>query len=115
VSVQSWREWFVPPPDDPNEGTELPPEHVTEEEVRMVSGTGHQGNTKPLKLLQKTPPRCAHCKKFVGYSTGMHLMLSGEWRIHISCFAAVLEAHYELGEVIDLTNGSIRQREDFTD
>jgi hypothetical protein len=45
----------------------------------------------------------------------MHLMLSGEWRIHISCFAAVLEAHYELGEVIDLTNGSIRQREDFTD
>jgi hypothetical protein len=37
----------------------------------------------------------------------MHIMISRSWRIHIECFSAVLERHFEEGEVIDLTTGAI--------
>jgi hypothetical protein len=105
VSVRHWREWFVSPEEET-------PTHQTEDEIRVVSGAGHQNDNKPLKLQKKLPPRCASCKKFVGFDTGMHLMISGEWRIHISCFTDVLERHYENGEVIDLTTGQICKVED---
>jgi hypothetical protein len=106
--VRNWRDWFVPPND-------AEPAHVTEDDIRTTAGAGHIGEDKPLHLRKKLPPRCASCKKFVGYATGMHLMISSEWRIHISCFAEVLERHYEEGEVIDLTTGAIHSVDEFTD
>jgi hypothetical protein len=105
--VRSWREWFVTPEDEAAV-------HVTEDDIRSLSGAGHMEEDR-LNSLPKAPPRCASCKKFVGYSTGMHLMLSSKWRIHISCFAEVLERHYEDGEVIDLTTGAVHKLDEFID
>jgi hypothetical protein len=101
VTVRNWHEWFITPDDDPQA-------HEAADAVRVVAGAGHRDPDKPLHIRETIPPRCAKCKQFVGYDTGMHLMISGSWRIHISCFAEVLEQHWEDGEVIDLTNGSIR-------
>lgn len=56
---------------------------------------------------KKLPPRCTACKRFIGHDTGMHIMISNDWRIHIRCFSEVLERHFEDGEVIDLTTGAI--------
>jgi hypothetical protein len=102
VSVQNWREWFIPPDEED-------PAHQVEDDIRTASGSGHRADDKVLHLRKALPPRCASCKKFIGYDTGMHLMISSDWRVHIHCFAEVLERHYEQGEVIDLTTGQIRQ------
>ena len=100
MRIQSWREWFIP------EDGEITP--IEEEEaVRNASGAGHQGEEKTLKLKKRTPPRCAACKKFIGFDTGLHLMISHDWRVHVSCFDSVLERHFENGEVINLSTGEI--------
>ncbi len=104
--MKNWREWFVSPEDEPSASQQ-------EDEIRIESGAGHQ--ERSLHPPKKIPPRCASCKKFVGFDTGMHLMISSEWRIHISCFADVLEQHFEDGEVIDLTTGAIYKVDEFTD
>jgi hypothetical protein len=84
-----------------------------EDAIRDASGAGHQGDHKPKYLGEKTVAHCAACQEVVNFETGMHLMITSEWRIHIACFAEVLERHYKDGEVIDLTTGTIRQlRED---
>lgn len=106
MRASNWHEWFVPPRSDDD-----PPTHVIEDDVRGVSGSGHREACKSPRLRHKLPPRCASCKRFIGYDTGLHLMISSEWRIHISCFSEVLERHYEDGEVIDLTDGRIRKIE----
>jgi hypothetical protein len=106
--VSNWREWFIPPEE------EVPAQQV-EDEIRIVSGAGHQEEHKLHHPPKKVPPRCASCKKFIGFNTGMHLMISSDWRVHIHCFAEVLERHYKDGEVIDLTTGSIRKVEEFED
>jgi len=105
VSVRNWREWFVPPECDETH-------QQTEDAIRTESGSGHRGEETPRHLREKAPARCASCKEVVNFDTGMHLMISSEWRIHIACFASVLERHYEDGEVIDLTTGGIRKLED---
>jgi hypothetical protein len=99
--MRNWREWFIPPDDEDI------PLHQAEDEVRLIAGSGHRGEDNPLVLEKKMPPRCASCKRFMGHDTGMHIMISRSWRIHIECFSAVLERHYEEGEVIDLTTGAI--------
>jgi hypothetical protein len=108
VSTSNWRDWFVPPDE------EISAVQV-EDDIRTASGSGHKGEDTALHLRKKMPPRCASCKKFIGFNTGMHLMISSDWRVHIHCFAEVLERHYEQGEVIDLTTGSIRRVEEFED
>ena len=106
--MNTWREWFLPPDEEI-------PVYTQEADIRDVAGSGHRDaddNVNPY-IQTKTPqPRCTVCKKFVGYSTGMHLMVTAEHRIHVSCFAEVLERHYEDGEVIDLETGAILQIDD---
>ena len=102
MNLNNWREWFVPPEDDD-------PAHQIEEDIRLLAGSGHKGDDSLLKLKKKLPPRCASCKKFVGFHTGMHIMINQDWRIHIECFERVLERHFKDGEVIDLTTGIIHK------
>lgn len=101
--MRSWREWFVP-------AEETPPAHVQNDEAELQSGARHKDFDK-LELKRKMPPRCAKCKKFMGFDDGMYIMISGDWRIHIGCFNHVIERHFEDGEVIDLTTGQIIQVE----
>lgn len=103
--MRNWQEWFV----TPEEASE--PRHQTEEDVRATSGSGHRDEYRPFAEKKVPTPRCAKCKKPVNYDTGLHLMLTGQWRIHVSCFAEVLERHFEDGEVIDITTGAIRKVE----
>jgi hypothetical protein len=98
--VRYWHEWFVIPEDEE-------PIHQSEAEIRIVAGAGHQEDDKPLHLRKKLPPRCAKCKQFMGFNSGMHLMITQEWRVHIKCFVKVVEEHLEDGEVIDLATGQI--------
>lgn len=96
---RSWREWFVPDED-------TPATHEQAEQVDVISGARHR-DFKHLQLKKPIPPRCAKCKRFMGFDDGMFIILSGEWRIHIRCFSEVLERHFEKGEAIDLTTGNI--------
>ncbi len=100
--MRNWREWFITLEDET-------PAYETEDDIRVVSGAGHMGEDNTLRIPKKLPPRCATCKKLVGFDTGMHLMITGQWRVHVSCFAEVLERHYKDGELIDFTNGAIRK------
>ena len=100
MSLRNWREWFVPE-------EENTPSLEEETAIRNVSGAGHQGEEQTLKLKKQTPPRCAACKRFIGFETGLHLIISQDWRIHVSCFSSVLERHYQNGEVINLSTGEI--------
>jgi hypothetical protein len=103
VSIRNWRDWFVPEGD-------VEPAHVTNDEADIASGARHKDFDK-LVLVRKQPPRCAKCKRFMGFEDGMYIIISGDWRIHIHCFGEVLERHFEDGEVIDLTTGNIVQIE----
>jgi len=96
---RNWREWFISPSEDT-------PTHEQAEEADIQSGAQHKDFDK-LQLKKPTPPRCASCKRFMGYSDGMYIIVSGDWRLHISCFETVVERHFEDGEVIDLTTGQI--------
>jgi hypothetical protein len=106
TTVRNWREWFVPPEPDGGSACEV------EDDVRSIAGSGHRNSIKPPHLRDNTTPRCASCQEPVDFDTGMHLLITSEWRIHIACFAEVLERHYEDGEVIDLTTGTIRKIEE---
>ncbi len=108
MSVRNWREWFVGPEEEE-------PAHQQEEEIRLVAGAGHREEGKSLHLRNKLPPRCATCKKFMGHESGMHIMLTQDWRIHIKCFSEVIEAHLAEGEVLDLGTGQVTKLAMFTD
>ncbi|KKK88856.1 hypothetical protein LCGC14_2738950 [marine sediment metagenome] len=95
-----WREWFVPPDEQDTEAEQL-------DQVRQQSGTGNRDEEFSLSLKKKTAPRCAGCKRFMGYDDGMYIIVSGPWRLHISCFSKVVEKHFEDGEILDLTTGEI--------
>jgi RNase P subunit RPR2 len=83
------------------------PLHQTEDDIRSISGAGHQGDDK-LKLLPTLRrPRCAKCKKFMGFSTGMHIMITQKWRVHIKCFSEEVDRRLEAGESIDMTTGEV--------
>ncbi len=95
-----WREWFVPPEDQDSEAQQL-------EQVRQQSGTGNRDEEFDLAIKKKQTPRCAGCKRFMGYDDGMYIIVSGPWRLHIECFSKVVEERFEDGEVLDLTTGEI--------
>ncbi len=99
--MRNWHDWFEIPEDEESSIGQ------TEDEIRVVSGAGHRDEDKPLHLRKRLPPRCASCKKFIGFDSGMHIMLTQEWRIHIGCFTEVVERHLEEGEAIDLTTGQV--------
>jgi hypothetical protein len=54
-------------------------------------------------------PKCVACQADMSFDDGMYIMISTDWRIHISCFDEVIERHFEDGEVIDLTTGQIHK------
>ncbi len=95
-----WREWFVPPEDQDSEAQQ-------NDQVRSVSGAGHRDEELKLQIKPKQAPRCAGCKRYMGYNDGMYIIVSGPWRLHISCFSKVVEKHFEDGEILDLTTGQI--------
>ena len=101
MSIKNWREWFVPPEEVSSEAEQL-------DQAMIESGTGHRDeNFKKVSLKKSSPPRCAGCKKYMGHNDGMYILVSGDWRIHIRCFAKVLEKHFKAGELIDLTTGQV--------
>ena len=101
--MRTWREWFVPPEDtdDPND---TPLSRV--QELADLSGSGPILDEQ-FELKKRPVPRCVSCKKFMGYSSGMYIMIGDPWRLHISCFDRVVEKKFKDGEVIDLTTGAI--------
>ena len=105
MTVRNWHDWFMP------EGTQEEPAHISSDQADIVSGARHKDYDK-LELKRKQPPRCAKCKKYMGFNDGMYIILSGDWRVHIRCFGEVLERHFEKGEVIDLTTGNIMKVEE---
>ena len=100
MTVRNWHDWFVEPTEAET------PDHVTNDEVDIMSGSRHK-DYDSLDLKRSQAPRCAKCKRFMGYDDGMYIIISGDWRVHIRCFSEVLEQHFEKGEVIDLTTGNI--------
>ena len=89
----------------------MPPEDDVPERDQIqlaadASGDRHR-HTDKLKLKKKQPPKCAGCKRYMGYNDGMYIIISGDWRVHIHCFDKIIERHFENGEVIDLTTGQI--------
>ena len=98
MSVRNWRDWFV-------EEDETPV-HVQSDLADVESGSRHKDFDR-LELGKRPTPRCAKCKRYMGYDDGMYVVISGDWRIHIRCFSSVLERHFENGEAIDLTTGNI--------
>ncbi len=99
---ENWREWFVPP--DGSDSTEA----EQNDQVRAESGAGHRDDTlkKPV-FTEASQPKCVSCQADMSYDDGMYIMISGDWRLHISCFEDVVERHFEGGEVIDLTTGQV--------
>ena len=95
-----WREWFVPPEDQDTEAEQM-------DQVRQQAGAGHRDEELDLVIRKKTTPRCASCKRYMGYNDGMYIIVSGPWRLHIECFAKVVEERFEDGEILDLTSGEI--------
>jgi hypothetical protein len=78
------------------------------EQARIESGVGHRDeNFNKLSLQRELPPRCAKCKRWMGYNDGMYIIISGDWRVHIRCFATILERNFKNGEAIDLSTGNI--------
>lgn len=106
--MRNWQEWFVPPDetDDPADT-----EHRRREDAAEAAGSRNRGVDPMLTLKKRPQPRCVECKKFMGYSSGMYIMIADPWRLHISCFSKVVEERFEQGEVIDLTTGTVYQIE----
>ncbi len=101
--MRSWREWFVPPDE-----TNAPTEYSSSEEAAEASGARNRyADQLDIHTKRKLQPRCVSCRKFMGYSSGMYIMIADPWRLHISCFERVVEERFEQGEVIDLTTGTI--------
>jgi hypothetical protein len=103
-NVGNWREWFVPP--DGSTSTEA--EQM--DQVRVDSGAGHrdEDNFRKRAIFNDPPkPKCVSCQATMSYDDGMYIMISGDWRLHITCFEEVIERHFEDGEVIDLTTGQV--------
>ena len=100
--MRNWQEWFIPPDEGDTEYSRM-------EAEAEASGSRH--SSKKLHLQARPQPRCVSCRKFMGYSSGMYIMINDPWRLHISCFERVVEERFEAGEVIDLTTGAIHQLE----
>ena len=95
-----WREWFVPPEDQDTDAEQL-------EQARQQAGAGNRDESIELIIRKKKTPRCAVCKRFMGFSDGMYIMVSGSWRLHIKCFDKVVEERFEDGEILDMETGLI--------
>ena len=91
----------------------MPPEDDAEvseyQQMEDAAEAAGSRNKSPDKLMLKVrqQPRCVSCKRYMGYSSGMYIMIGDPWRLHISCFERVVEEKFEDGEVIDLTTGAI--------
>ena len=103
--MTNWREWFVPPEDDPHDT-----EYGRYAALAAVSGSRSETEDK-IRPKNRPQPKCVSCKKYMGYSSGMYIMIDDPWRLHISCFNRVVEERFKQGEVIDLTTGVIHQIE----
>ncbi len=106
--MRNWTEWFVPP-DDTDDPADT--EYSRAQAVADASGSRNRYVEQMLDIRPKPQPRCVSCRKFMGYSSGMYIMIADPWRLHISCFERVVEERFEAGEVIDLTTGTIHQIE----
>ena len=104
--MRSWREWFLPP-DETDAVADT--EYRRNEEAAEASGSRNRYVDQLLNIKKKPRPRCVSCRKFMGYSSGMYIMIADPWRLHISCFERVVEERFEAGEVIDLTTGTIHK------
>ena len=102
--MRNWREWFVPPDETADPGDT---EYQRMEQAADASGARNRFEDQKLELKSREQPRCVSCRKFMGYSSGMYIMIAEPWRLHISCFERVVEERFEAGEVIDLTTGQI--------
>ncbi len=105
MTVRNWHDWFVSHDDESRT-----PTHIANEEADIASGSHHK-DYDTLELKRKQAPRCAKCKRYMGFDDGMYIIISRDWRVHIRCFGDVLEQHFENGEVIDLTTGNIMKVE----
>lgn len=106
--MRNWQEWFQPPSENDNPADT---EQARLDALRIQSGSGHRDeNFKPPP--DENVAKCVACKEDMGFEAGMHLMISSDWKLHINCFYAVIEKHFEDGEVIDLTTGNIHKRDD---
>ena len=102
-----WTEWFLPPDETSNI-------HDTEygRYAALAAASGSRPETEDtIRPKNRTQPRCVSCKKFMGHSTGMYIMIDDPWRLHISCFSRVVDERFKQGEVIDLTTGRVYQIE----
>ena len=106
--MRNWQEWFVPP-----DATDNPAdtEYSRIEAAAEAAGSRNRFVDQVPSLKKRPRPRCVSCRKFMGYSSGMYIMIAEPWRLHISCFERVVEERFENGEVIDLTTGAIHTLE----
>jgi hypothetical protein len=106
--VRNWQEWFAPPAENDNPADT---EQARLDALRVQSGSGHRDENFKRPEVVRTP-RCVSCQEAMDYNDGMHIMISTDWKLHISCFYSVIERHFEEGEVIDLTTGNVHKIDD---
>jgi len=107
-----WRRWFGL--NEPETIADTPEGRY--QALQEASGSRHKSNTEAeLKLKTKLPPRCVSCKRFMGKNEGMHILISGDWKLHTKCFERVVDKYLENGEVIDLTTGDVHKLEEVDD
>ena len=104
--MRNWQEWFVPPDEteDPSDT-----EFTRAEAAADAAGSRNRYVDRPLDLKKRPRPRCVSCRKFMGFKSGMYILINDPWRLHISCFEKIVEERFLEGEVIDLTTGAIHK------
>ena len=90
----------MPPEDQDTDAEQL-------EQARQQAGAGHRDESIELIIRKKQTPKCAVCKRWMGYDDGMYIIVSGPWRLHIKCFDKVVEERFEAGEILDMETGLI--------
>jgi hypothetical protein len=77
--------------------------------LQEASGSLDKDVELKLKIRKRLPPRCIGCKRFMGKNEGMHIYIDESWKLHIKCFANVIDQHIAKGELLDLTTCGIHK------
>ena len=110
--MRNWQEWFVPPNDNDDPADT---EYTRAEAAAEAAGSRSRAEDYKMQHKKRPRPRCVSCKKFMGFSSGMYILINDPWRLHIGCFEKIVSERFEEGEVIDLTTGTIHKLESEVD
>ena len=59
---------------------------VQEQFIELAAISGASNASEKIDLARQKPIRCLKCKRFMGQSDGMQIIVDSNWRLHINCF-----------------------------